>query len=84
MVFNMSKIIVELLNQSKDYPGRIDVWIKKGVDRHIVKGVCPNIVRCALGYEDMEYLLNIRNAENFATITESHLADFFKYANGQD
>jgi hypothetical protein len=69
----MSIGIITLRRNTK---GGIDVFSTKG----IAVNVQENIVRCALGEEDMEYLLQSKEDERHAfSVLESEWKDFKKY-----
>lgn len=76
---NMTKsIMVEYLRHGER---GIDVYYRDGFQGqgYVVKNVHPNIVRCAIGEADMEYLLKTRNSEAFCKLTQYELEDFKKH-----
>ena len=73
--WTMKKYYVEFLKQGTR---GIDVYLSQGYDRIFIENVHPNIVRCTIGENDMEYLLKTKNAEGFCVLTEVEIIDFTK------
>lgn len=68
-------VTIEMLKNSEN---GIDVIFSEYGHRHTVRDVHPNVVRCAIGENDMEYLLNTSHFEPFCKVKRSVIADFMK------
>lgn len=67
----------------RDNENGIDVYISNNGQSQVIRNVHENIVRCAIGDNDMYYLLNTKTPESFCVISESDLNDFIKYQVGR-
>jgi hypothetical protein len=73
----MEKIYVQALFKSDT---GINVFYKQNGKINLIKNVNPNVVRCAIGEEDVDYLLKSKHLETFCVITEKELKDFIQYS----
>lgn len=73
--------MIRVRSLGRNHFGGINVYLDPQMNPNRIVNVHENIVRCALGDEDMEYLLSKRstNHEHAFTITESDFEDFKRY-----